>query len=73
MEPVGTCRAAASPAQPACGMTGRMYGLQDSGEQAPDLRDGQRDQPAQTSAAAVHLIAAEETVRVAYAMLAWLE
>ncbi|GLW22982.1 hypothetical protein Mame01_30250 [Microbispora amethystogenes] len=28
---------------------------------------------ARTSAAAVHLIAAEETVRVAYAMLAWSE
>ena len=36
---------AASPVQPVCGVSGRVRALEGGGEQAPDLRDGQRDHP----------------------------
>ena len=36
---------AASPVQPARGVAGRVRALEGTGEQAPDLRDGQRDHP----------------------------
>ena len=36
---------AASPVQPACGVAGRVRARESGGEQAPDLRDGQRDHP----------------------------
>ena len=36
---------AAPPVQPACGVAGRVRALEGGGEQAPDLRDGQRDHP----------------------------